>query len=105
MLQLGWLCLWGTRVTSLKPQQTKEMRTHLGLDQKSANVLRLPQGIEKVGEEWFAFASVKKVIVPSSVEMLGKRAFFNCDQLREAIFEPDSNLKYIGDSCFMNCGF
>ena len=67
-------------------------------------MLRLPDGLEVVGDEWFRDCAVEKVVVPSSVRELGKSAFAGCRRLREVVFERDSLLELVGDFCFSECG-
>ena len=50
----------------------------LGLGQSEDGVLRLPDGLETVGKEWFQQSRVEKVFIPSSVAVLGERAFYYC---------------------------
>lgn len=77
----------------------------LGLGQSEDGVLRLPDGLETVGEQWFQQSRIEKVIIPSSVTVLGKRAFYYCGQLREVTFEPGSHLECIENACFNGCKF
>lgn len=72
----------------------------LGLGQKDLKVLRLPDGLEVVERGWFQSTSIEKLIVSSRVKTLGEYAFYNCKQLREVAFEPDSHLECIGELCF-----
>ena len=44
-------------------------------------VLRLPQGLEAVGIEWFDTDDIEKVIIPSSVRVLREHAFILCEFL------------------------
>ena len=67
-------------------------------------MLRLPDGLEVVGKEWFVDSSIKKLVVPSGVRVLDSKAFVRCQQLREVVFEPGSHLELIGDFCFAGCG-
>lgn len=67
-------------------------------------VLRLPQGLEAVGIEWFDTDDIEKVISPSSVRVLRERAFILCEFLRDVVFEPGSRLETIGTDCFSECG-
>lgn len=51
---LDWLCLWATAIESLEiPPQVKMTLEQLGLDQKDPKLLRLPNGLETVGSDWF----------------------------------------------------
>lgn len=102
----GWLCLWGTAVTSSAlSQHVRRMSEQFGAGQNDPRLVRLPDGLEVVGERWFEASGVEKVTVSSSVKTLGKAAFAWCRQLREVVFEPGSRLEVIGDHCFRECGF
>ena len=102
--ELGWLCLWGTGVTELElPQQVQRTREQLGLDQ-DPKVLRLPEGLEVVGDGWFSDSDIERLIIPNTVKKLGDSAFSNCVRLREVVFESDSQLETIGSYCFERCG-
>ena len=57
-----------------------------------------------MGDGWFLRSDIEKIFIPSTVRELGSCAFCGCKQLREAIFEPDSELRIIKWSCFSNCG-
>ena len=49
-------------------------------------------------------SSVEKVVIPNSVESLGNSVLYQCEQLHEIVFEPDSRLRNIGDCCFTGSG-
>ena len=67
--------------------------------------LRIPDGLEEVDVGLFQNSRLKKVVIPSSVRMLGRAAFSNCQQLDDVVFEPGSRLESIGDNCFSCCCF
>ena len=50
----------------------------LGFGQKDLKVLRLPDGLETVGDSWFMHTGIERLIIPSSVKTLGKSAFSGC---------------------------
>lgn len=104
--ELGWFCLLGTGIKTLNlPPHIKMTREQLGLDQKDPKIVRLPHGLEVVGDEWFSFNDMEKVFIPNTVKELGDSAFADCLLLYEVIFEPNSRLEIIGESCFSNCDF
>ena len=74
------------------------------MGQTDPKVLRIPDGLEVVGDGWFAESDIEKLIVPNTVRELGASAFFKCATLHEVVFEPDSQLETIGDGCFSSCG-
>ena len=67
LLELGRLCLLWTAVEGVKlPQRVRMTPEQLGLDQKDPKALRLPAGLEEVGDWWFE---------DSALERVGYRAF------------------------------
>lgn len=78
-------------------------REQLGLDQEGPKVLRIPDGLESIGEGWFSDSDIEKLIVPNAVKKLGGFAFEDCKELREVVFEPDSRLEIIREWCFREC--
>ena len=100
-VQLGWLCLLHAVVTDLRlPPHVTMTRVQLGLDQEDPKVLRLPDGLEVIGDDWFWESDVEKLIIPNTVRELGHSAFSWCEKLREVVFEPDSRLEAIREFCF-----
>lgn len=49
--------------------------------------------------------SLQQIDIPSSVKIIGKRAFFRCEQLRYAIIQNDSELISIGTDVFLQTSF
>ena len=74
----------------------------LGIGQK--DTVRLPDGLEVVGNGWFRESDVSKVVVSSSVRKIGELAFAYCRQLHEVVFEPESCLQRIENGCFYYSG-
>ena len=102
--ELGALCLWRTKANRPRmPAHARRTRAQLGLG-KDPGVLRLPEGLDVVGEGWFRETGVQKLVVPASVTVLGARAFQGCRRLRELVFEPGSRLEYVNERCFEGCG-
>ena len=52
----------------------------------------------------FVGCGIKKIVIPSSVEELGKEAFFICKNLETVEFALNSRLKKIGGHAFVGCG-
>ena len=77
----------------------------LCLLESRVKALRLPRGLETVGDNWFSCSDIEKVFIPNTVRELGNYAFGSCKQLREVVFEPGSQLETIGTTCFAECGF
>ena len=55
--------------------------------------MKLPEGLQVVGEGWFADSNVEKVRIPTSVTEIQKGAFACCKRLREVDFEEGSVLE------------
>ena len=90
-----------TGVSDLQfPQHVKVTPELLGIGQNDLRVLRIPDGLEIVGDRWFTCSNMEKVIIPSSVRTLGDNAFSFCRKLREVVFEPVSQLECIERGCF-----
>ena len=103
--ELGWLCFWGTRAGHMAlPAAMGFGPERLGIGQGDSRVLRLPDGLQEVGEDWLRDGLVEEVFVPASVRSLGKCAFYRCGRLGSVVFAPGSCLERIGDSCFEGCG-
>ena len=49
-------------------------------------MLRLPDGIETIDNNWFRECEIETLIVPRSVRSFGVGAFSCCDNLREVVF-------------------
>jgi hypothetical protein len=43
---------------------------------------------------------LSEVVIPSSVEILGRRCFFNSVRLQSVTSEPESRLREIGEDAF-----
>ena len=62
----------------------------------------IPEGVEEIGFEAFAFCGALAAIrFPSTLKRIGKSAFQECVNLREVCF-PEG-LSEIGDCAFLNC--
>ena len=96
--------MWNTGAADLRlPPQVQKTAEQLGLGQ-DPTVLRLPDGLEVVGDSWFILSDTERLIIPNCVKKLEDAAFANCMELREVIFEPGSQLESIGNYCFSSCG-
>ena len=96
--------MWNTGAADLRlPPQVQKTAEQLGLGQ-DPTVLRLPDGLEVVGDSWFILSDIEKLIIPNCVKKLGNYAFSNCVRLREVVFEAGSQLETIGRYCFSSCG-
>ena len=103
MQELGELCLQKTAIDSVQlPPQLHVTREQLGLGTDSPRTVRLP-GLAVVDGE-FVPRDAEKIVIPSSVKVLGAYAFAGRERLREVVFGPDSRLESIEKGCFQNCG-
>ena len=66
--------------------------------------MKLPEGLQVVGEGWFADSNVERVAIPTSVTEIQKGTFACCKRLREVEFARGSALERIGELCFYNSG-
>ena len=65
-------------------------------------VVRIPEGVRKIGVRAFAECdSVRRIELPSTAELIGSKAFYSCGAL-EQISLPEGLLS-IGTSAFFNC--
>jgi hypothetical protein len=53
-----------------------------------------------VENEAVAFSTIKSIIFPRFVEVIGKRSFGDCKQLQSVTFDPESKLKRIEEDAF-----
>ena len=75
-------------------------------------VYTVPNGVTKIGVGAFdGQITLKKVVLPYTLQEIGKNAFYNCYSLEEVVFMTDtgdaatgvSNLTTMGKSAFYNC--
>lgn len=71
---------------------------------RALKAVLLPEGLQKVGSEWFLDSGVERVSVSASVVEIGRMAFSGCESLREVEFLGSSSLKLLGVGCFSNSG-
>ena len=64
----------------------------------------IPEGLERVGDGWFAGSEVESVMIPASVRSLGREAFCQCWSLRRVTIAEGSLLERIGERCFCESG-
>ena len=60
-----------------------------------------PEGMDKIGYEWFSYSSMTRFIIPDGVKDIGYRAFSDCESL-ESITIPNS-VTSIGSLAFSRC--
>ena len=67
----------------------------------SLKTVVLPEKLTTIGISCFENSSVTEIDLPSSVKAIGKRAFKNCDNIKDAGLS--ANLVYLGDEAFYDC--
>jgi len=60
--------------------------------------------VNALGENAFYGSSIEKIFIPSTLEIIGARAFAECTSLTTVIFETGSRLSIIGEGAFFNAG-
>lgn len=68
---------------------------------KEGTEYRVPEGVKIIGDSAFAHSSLKEIILPDSVTVLGDYAFGECSDLEK--FVLPSGLKTIGENTFQSC--
>lgn len=71
---------------------------------EDSNVLEvtIPEGVKEICNDAFYSSSLRKVNIPSSVRIVGIRAFAFCEDLKTVEFEE--GIKIISESMFEDCG-
>lgn len=66
--------------------------------------VKIKEGIKYINDEIFLNSEkLEKIEISKSVEIIGKRAFSGCKNLKECIFEEESNIKKIYEEAFKEC--
>jgi hypothetical protein len=60
--------------------------------------------LKEISKDAFRCCAIKSIRIPSSVEVIGKECFYNCESLCEVTFESVSKLTVIGNCAFYECG-
>lgn len=68
---------------------------------KELDELIIPEGVTKIGAGAFFNNGMKRVVLPSTLEVLDEYAFYGCSNLVEVVFQ--SNIKRIERFTFYNC--
>ena len=89
-------------VTVDLPPETMAGNTKVWDLRRQKNVV-IPDGVERIGNQWFWGCEVESVTVPASVREIGADAFSECENLREVVFQGQSKLKTIGKGAFSGC--
>ena len=85
-------------------QDGKAIMVVYGNAADSDGKITIAAGTREIGASAFAGRDdIVSVVIPSSVEVIGKNAFKGCVNLKEVIFEDGSLLSSLGDYAFQNC--
>lgn len=70
----------------------------------SVRVVRISEGFTRIADYAFRYChGLQSVEIPSSVEEIGREAFYNCYSLSSVTFADNSRLRTIGNEAFRNC--
>ena len=70
---------------------------------RDPRTLVIPDGTEIIKTNQYRKANYEQVFIPKSVTEIQSRAFDECRNLREVVFEEGSKLRIIGDNAFDSC--
>ena len=73
-------------------------------DLRDCKEVVVPEGVEKIGNQWFWGSKIETVEIPASVREIGADAFGNCSNLKCVTFANGSQLEKIGGGCFYGTG-
>ena len=66
--------------------------------------VKIKDGTKSINDEMFLNSEkLEKIEIPKSVEIIGREAFSGCKNLKECIFEEESNIKKIYEGAFKEC--
>lgn len=60
----------------------------------------IPQNIKRIASYALAYLAITHIVIPTQVTCICERAFYDCKNLRNIEFSPDSKLKTIGSYAF-----
>jgi hypothetical protein len=60
--------------------------------------------LREIGEVAFWLSGLKSIVIPASVGVIDKEAFYCCSSLTSVTFKADSALREIGESAFAESG-
>jgi len=70
---------------------------------KQLHDVTLPEGLEKINGGAFFDSGLTKLIIPSTVKIIGAVSFDSCTHLKELSFKDSIQLKKIGSEAFSGC--
>lgn len=80
---------------------TKDMRMLIKCSKNKSGRVEIPDGVEEIREDAFAYSNISEVIMPDSVKYIGERVFYGCCKL--AHIRYSKNLTYIPKEAFSGC--
>lgn len=84
------------------PDTVKTIAWQAFIENQELEVLRLPEGLERIERMAFIECGMRKITIPYSVREIGAEAFYRCERLEKAvILNPKTK---IGAGAFSGCG-
>ena len=80
---------------------TKDKKVLFYFFHNGEDILDIPNGVEKIGDDAFSESVIRDVVIPMSVTEIGQNAFADCSNL-EKIYLPQS-VEKIGSFAFAKC--
>lgn len=80
---------------------TKDMRMLIKCSKNKSGRVKIPDGVEEIREDAFAYSNISEVIMPDSVKYIGERVFYGCRKLTHIRYSK--NLTYIPKEAFSGC--
>lgn len=80
---------------------TKDMRMLIKCSKNKIGRVEIPDGVEEIREDAFAYSNISEVIMPDSVKYIGERVFYGCRKLTHIRYSK--NLTYIPKEAFSGC--
>lgn len=80
---------------------TKDMRLLIKCSKNKSGRVKIPDGVEEIREDAFAYSNISEVIMPDSVKYIGEKVFYRCRKLTHVRYSK--NLTYIPKEAFSRC--
>ena len=77
------------------------MRMLIKCSKNKSECVEIPDGVEEIREDAFAYSNLSEVIIPDSVKYIGERVFYGCRNLTHVRYSK--NLTYIPKEAFSGC--
>ena len=65
-------------------------------DLRNLKQVVIPEGIERIGNQWFWGSDIESIEIPATAKEIGADAFYNCKNLKSVTFADGSKLEKIG---------